>query len=46
MFHCIVLIHGMVKETSYLLDRKVRKKNQIPEYYACSLKELMKKIQD
>ena len=29
----------MDKKTSYLLDRKVKKKNQIPEYHASSLEE-------
>ena len=29
----------MGEKTSYLLDRKVRRKNQIPEYHAPSPKE-------
>ena len=28
------------------MSRKVRKKNQIPKYYAPSSEEMMKKIQD
>ena len=28
----------MVEKTSYLLDKKVKRKNQVPEYYAPSPK--------
>ena len=30
---------GMSNKTSFLLDKKMRKKNQIPKYYALSSKE-------
>ena len=36
----------MSEKTSYLLDKKVRKKNQIPQYHAPSPKGIIKKIQD
>ena len=38
MFRLWYLLCGMVKKTSCLLDRKVKKKNQISEYQAPSPK--------
>ena len=39
MFHQRYLFCEMGKKTFYLLDRKVKKKNQISKYYAPSSKE-------
>ena len=39
-------IFGICEKFSYLLNKKVRKKNQIPEYYTFSHKELMEIIRE